>query len=117
MSKLTESSAWRALTAHQAEMQNVQMRDLFADDPARFERFTLRFADILFDYSKNRVTQKTMDLLLELARAQEVEQKIAAMFKGDKINTTEDRAVLHIALRNRSNRPILVDGQDVMPEV
>ena len=117
MSKLTESSAWRALTAHQDEMQNVQMRDLFADDPARFERFTLRFADILFDYSKNRVTQKTMDLLLELARAQEVEQKIAAMFKGDKINTTEDRAVLHIALRNRSNRPILVDGQDVMPEV
>ena len=117
MSKLTESSAWGALTAHQAAMQNVQMRDLFADDPARFERFTLRFADILFDYSKNRVTQKTMDLLLELARAQEVEQKIAAMFKGDKINTTEDRAVLHIALRNRSNRPILVDGQDVMPEV
>ncbi|MCB0081855.1 MAG: glucose-6-phosphate isomerase, partial [Caldilineaceae bacterium] len=117
MSKLTESSAWGALTAHQAAMQNVQIRDLFADDPARFERFTLRFADILFDYSKNRITQKTMDLLLELARAQEVEQKIAAMFSGAKINTTEDRAVLHIALRNRSNRPILVDGQDVMPEV
>ncbi|MEZ4708368.1 MAG: glucose-6-phosphate isomerase [Caldilineaceae bacterium] len=117
MSKLTESSAWRALAAHQAEMQNVQMRDLFADDPARFERFSLRFDDILFDYSKNRITQQTIDLLLDLARQQDVEQKITAMFSGAKINTTEDRAVLHVALRNRANRPILVDGQDVMPEV
>ncbi|MEZ4658709.1 MAG: glucose-6-phosphate isomerase [Caldilineaceae bacterium] len=117
MSQLTESSAWRALTAHQAEMQNVQMRDLFADDLTRFERFALRFDDILFDYSKNRITPQTMDLLLDLARQQEVEQKIAAMFSGQKINTTEDRAVLHVALRNRANRPILVDGQDVMPEV
>ena len=108
---------WQALQKHQREMADVHMRDLFAHDPQRFERFSLRLGDILFDYSKNRVTQETMRLLLDLARQANLEQKIAAMFSGQKINTTENRAVLHVALRNRSNRPILVDGEDVMPEV
>lgn len=93
------------------------MRDLFERDPERFERFSLRFEDILFDFSKNRITEKTFGLLLELAKEAGLEEAIRAMFSGEKINTTEDRAVLHVALRNRSNRPILADGQDVMPEV
>ena len=93
------------------------MRELFAGDPRRFERFSLRLGDILFDYSKNRITDKTMALLLDLARRANLAGRIEAMFSGEKINSTENRAVLHVALRNQSNRPILVDGQDVMPEV
>jgi glucose-6-phosphate isomerase len=93
------------------------MRTLFAQDPERFRRFSLEFGGILFDYSKNRITDKTMRLLVELAQQCDLTAQIEAMFRGEKINTTEDRAVLHIALRNRSNRPIVVDGQDVMPEV
>jgi glucose-6-phosphate isomerase len=93
------------------------MRDLFAQDPKRFEKFSLRFDEILLDFSKNRITQETLGLLLDLARQANVEQWRDRMFRGDKINITEDRAVLHVALRNRSNRPILVDGKDVMPEV
>jgi glucose-6-phosphate isomerase len=117
MSTLTDSPAWLALTAHQQEMADVHMRDLFARDPERFERFSLRLGDILFDYSKNRITEETMSLLLSLARQADLAERIEAMFSGEKINTTEGRAVLHVALRNRSNRPVLVDGQDVMPEV
>src|SRR5579871_4421724 len=117
MSTLTTSPARQALEQHYQETKDVQMRDLFAQDPQRFEHFSLKFNDILFDYSKNRVTTKTMSLLLDLARQAKLDQRIEAMFTGQKINTTEDRAVLHIALRNRSNRPILVDGVDVMPEV
>jgi glucose-6-phosphate isomerase len=93
------------------------MRSLFAADPHRFEKFSRRFGDILFDFSKNRITEETFKLLLELAEQAQLGAKIEAMFSGQKINATEDRAVLHIALRNRSNRPIIVDGQDVMPEV
>ncbi len=93
------------------------MRDLFAADSARFDKFSLRFEDILFDYSKNRITEETVGLLLDLARQARLSDAIEAMFTGQKINVTEKRAVLHIALRNRSNRPIFVDGQDVMPEV
>ena len=92
-------------------------RDLFAQDPARFDRFSLGFDDILFDYSKNRITEESVELLLALARQASVDSAIESMFNGAKINTTEDRAVLHIALRNRSNRPIFVDGVDVMPAV
>jgi glucose-6-phosphate isomerase len=114
---LTRSTAWLALANHRQQMEGVHLRDLFAQDATRFDRFSLRFDDILFDYSKNRITQTTMDLLLALARQASVDRAIEAMFSGEKINTTEDRAVLHIALRNRSNRPILVDGVDVMPEV
>lgn len=114
---ITQLPAWTALIQHQQEVSGLHLRELFASDPGRFERFSLRLDDLLFDYSKNRITAQTLKLLLELARQTGLEGKIAAMFAGEKINTTENRAVLHIALRNRSNRPILVDGQDVMPEV
>jgi glucose-6-phosphate isomerase len=117
MSALTESPAWRALTEHQAAMQDVHLRDLFAQDEGRFGRFSLTFDGILLDYSKNRITGETMRLLLQLAEQRGLRERIDAMFAGQKINTTENRAVLHVALRNRSDRPILVDGADVMPEV
>jgi len=117
MSTLTTSAAWRALQDHYKEMTAVHMRDLFAADPARFSRFSLRFGDILFDYSKNRITEETMVHLLALAEQSGLAERIEAMFSGDKINNTEGRAVLHVALRNRANRPILVDGENVMPEV
>ena len=115
--------AWQALQKHQRNMAGVYMRDLFARDPQRFERFSLRVPDgtspgeILFDYSKNRVTQETMGLLCDLARQTGLQSKIEAMFTGQRYNNTENRAVLHVALRNHSNRPILVDGEDVMPGV
>jgi glucose-6-phosphate isomerase len=117
MSALTGSAAWRALQSHAEAMAAVQLRDLFAGDPDRFKRFSLRFDDLLLDYSKNRVTGETLRLLFDLARQAELEAWRARMFAGDKINTTEHRAVLHVALRNRSNRPIRVDGEDVMPAV
>jgi glucose-6-phosphate isomerase len=117
MTNLTHSPAWLALQSHYQEMANVHMRDLFARDPKRFERFSLRAGNILFDYSKNRITEETLSLLLTLAHHADLKRHIEAMFSGEKINTTENRAVLHVALRNRSNRPILVDGRDVMPEV
>jgi glucose-6-phosphate isomerase len=117
MSTLTSSAAWKALETHQREMANVHMRDLFAQDPGRFHKFSLRFQDLLLDYSKNRITEKTMQLLRDLARQADLKGWTEKMFRGDKINITENRAVLHIALRNRSNRPIVVDGADVMPEV
>ncbi|MFO0878444.1 MAG: glucose-6-phosphate isomerase [Gemmataceae bacterium] len=113
----TELPAWKALEAHHAEIAPVSMRELFQQDPRRFEHLSLRLGDILLDYSKNRITQKTVGLLLDLARQAHVPAMIERMFTGEKINTTEQRAVLHVALRNRSNRPILVDGRDVMPEV
>ncbi len=115
--------AWQALEEHRRAMADVQIRDLFAQDPKRFERFSLRSGDILFDYSKNRITEETMRLLLDLADQAGVQAKRDAMFAGQKYNNTENRAVLHIALRNRSNRPIMVAGNgaggasDVMPEV
>lgn len=117
MPVLKELPAWQALAAHQREMAAVHMRDLFAQDPQRCERFSLRLGDILLDYSKNRITEKTIALLLDLARQAGLQAKIEAMFSGEKYNNTEKRAVLHIALRNRANRPILVDGVDVMPAV
>ena len=117
MSLSTLLPAWQALQAHYEAMKDVHMRDLFAADPQRFDKFSLRFDDILFDYSKNRITEETMGLLLDLARQARLGDAIEAMFNGEKINVTEKRAVLHVALRNRSNRPILVDGEDVMPEV
>jgi glucose-6-phosphate isomerase len=117
MSTLTQSPAWQALNEHYSKIAPMHMRDLFAKDPNRFEKFSLSFGDILLDYSKNRITDETIVLLLDLARQASVEAWRDRMFRGDKINFTEDRAVLHIALRNLSNRPILVDGKDVMPEV
>jgi glucose-6-phosphate isomerase len=117
MPTISTSPAWIALKQHYQDIEHIQMRDLFAQDSRRFERFSLRFGDILFDYSKNRITEKTLSLLFDLARQARLSDHIEAMFSGQKINVTEDRAVLHIALRNRSNRPIMVDGVDVMPEV
>jgi len=117
MSALTQSPAWQALSTHRAAMDGVHMRDLFAVDAGRFERFSLEACGLLFDYSKNRITEDTVRLLLDLARQQDVEGWRDRMFAGERINTTEDRAVLHTALRNRSKRPVTVDGKDVMPDV
>jgi glucose-6-phosphate isomerase len=117
MTQPTQLPAWRALEDHWREIVNVHMRDLFASDPRRFERFSLKFGELLFDYSKNRITEQTLSLLLELAVQSGLADKISAMFRGARINITENRAVLHVALRNRSNRPILLDGEDVMPDV
>ncbi len=117
MARIEETPAWQAVAKHYQEVSSLLMKDLFAQDPQRFARFSLRFGDILFDYSKNRITDRTLSLLVDLAHQTGLEKMIEAMFSGQKINTTEDRAVLHVALRNRSNRPIYVDGQDVMPDV
>jgi len=117
MTTPTTSPAWQALTAHYETLAPIHMREMFSEDSQRFERFSLRFDDILLDYSKNRITEETMRLLLDLAEQAKLKNWIERMFSGEKINITEDRAVLHVALRNRSNRPIAVDGRDVMPEV
>ncbi len=113
----TKTSAWKKLEAHFEEMKNVHMKHLFEQDDERFHRFSLRFQDILVDFSKNIMDDTTLELLLELAEESKVKAGIEQMFTGAKINATENRAVLHVALRNRSNTPILVDGEDVMPEV
>ncbi|HLK40396.1 MAG TPA: glucose-6-phosphate isomerase [Polyangiaceae bacterium] len=117
MSSLTESPAWQALLQHRDATQQVRMRDLFCADPRRFDRFSLEVEGMLVDYSKNRISDETMKLLIDLARQARVVEWRDRMFRGDRINGTEDRAVLHVALRNRQNRPIAVDGKDVMPEV
>ncbi|MBQ0535005.1 glucose-6-phosphate isomerase [Providencia huaxiensis] len=114
----SQTAAWRALEQHFAQMKNVHMRDLFAQDKDRFTHFSATFdGQILVDFSKNRITQETLEHLLALAKETELESAINSMFQGEKINRTEDRAVLHTALRNRDNMPIYVDGKDVMPEV
>jgi glucose-6-phosphate isomerase len=117
MSSLTTSKAWIALQSHYHQSQNDSLRDAFKRDTNRFNKFSVSFSDILFDYSKNRITDQTLPLLIDLANHVELNEKIEAMFSGEKINTTEHRAVLHTALRNRSNHPVYVDGQDVMPEI
>ena len=117
MSRRAISKAWKSLEAHKEVMAAQHMRDLFSADPRRFDTFSLRLGDMLLDYSKNIISGETMRLLRDLAVQADLPGWIQRMFKGDKINTTEKRAVLHVALRNRSNRPILVDGVDVMPQV
>jgi len=117
MSVLTESPAWQALAAHQHDMTGRPMRELFAADPKRFEKFSLTLEEILFDFSKNRIVDETLPLLLALAHEAGLAERIEAMFSGEPINVTEGRSVLHVALRNRSNRPIRVGGEDVMPAV
>ena len=116
-SPLTSSAAWQALTKHRGETAKLHVRDLFESDPGRASRFSSEACGVFLDWSKQRVTDETMGLLFALARQADVEGWRDKMFAGEKINFTEDRAVLHVALRNRSNRPILVDGKDVMPEV
>lgn len=114
----TTTVAWQALENHFDEMKAVTMRDLFAQDSERFNRFSATFDDkMLVDFSKNRITDKTLTLLRDLAKETDLSGAIKSMFSGEKINRTEDRSVLHVALRNRSSTPIMVDGKDVMPEV
>ena len=117
MTQTDTAAAWSDLQAHREEMQDAEMRRLFDEDPARFDTFSLRLGTLLFDYSKNRITQETVDKLLALAEAAGVPELRDAMFRGEKINTTENRAVLHVALRNRPDNPIYVDGENVMPSV
>lgn len=117
MSKQQKSPAWKALEAHQQILAETQMRHLFAQNPQRFEQFSLQTCDILFDYSKNRLTTETLQLLQNLAQQSGLPEWRERMFSGDIVNNTEKRAALHVALRNRSNRPIAAAGQDVMPEV
>ncbi len=117
MGSRRELAAWRALATHAEAMRVVSLRSLFAGDGARFARFSGSLEDLLVDWSKQRVTAETMDLLVDLARACDVEGRRDAMLRGEKINSTEGRAVLHTALRNRSGGPVLVDGRDVMPDV
>ena len=120
----TTTKAYQYLADHYIDINEKTIKTLFADDPQRFNKFSLLFEDILFDYSKNRINDKTMALLFQLAKECRLDEAIKAMFSGEKINETEGREVLHIALRNQSNHPILVDagqsgeqGKDVMPEV
>jgi glucose-6-phosphate isomerase len=117
MSSLTNSTAWLALQAHYQQIKDKSLRDAFEGDNNRFDKFSISFDDILFDYSKNRISEETVPLLLGLANHAKLDAKIEAMFTGEKINTTEHRAVLHTALRNRSNTPIYVDEHDVMPDI
>ena len=117
MTALTSSPAWKALEAHSKIMANRHLRDLFRDEPGRFDRYSLRLHDLLIDFSKQRIERETLRLLIELAQAADLEGWRDRMFAGAKINNTEDRVVLHVALRNRANRPIMVDGADVMPGV
>jgi glucose-6-phosphate isomerase len=113
----TETIAWRALEVHFLSLQASTMRELFAEDPNRFTKFSTTFEDTLVDYSKNIITDETIKLLIDLAHETELKEAIESMFAGEKINQTEDRSVLHVALRNRSNTPTRVDGADVMPEI
>ena len=114
----TQTAAWQALPKHFDEMKDVTIADLFAKDGDRFSKFSATFDDqMLVDYSKNRITEETLAKLQDLAKECDLAGAIKSMFSGEKINRTENRAVLHVALRNRSNTPILVDGKDVMPEV
>jgi len=117
MSKLTNSLGWKALQSHYETVKDLEIKDLFAHDSARFEVFSTQFNDILVDYSKNRVTAETLTLLLNLAKEAEIKEWTEKMFTGEKINFTESRAVLHTALRNRSNEPVYFEGKDVMPDI
>ena len=115
--KPNQRPAWKALADHKKSVENLTMRDMFADDPERFQKFSIDWNGILFDYSKNRITEETMPLLFALAREAGLAEKMEGMFTGEKMNVTERRPVLHTALRNRDNTPVLVDGEDVMPKV
>ncbi|PKO26027.1 MAG: glucose-6-phosphate isomerase [Betaproteobacteria bacterium HGW-Betaproteobacteria-8] len=117
MTNPTNFPVWQALAEHQKEVFPLHMRDLFEKEPDRYQKYSLRFDDMLLDYSKNRITDKTLSLLFQLARDMNLESMRDKMFTGEKINFSEHRAVLHTALRNRSNTPVYVDGKDVMPDV
>ncbi len=117
MALVNETAQWKALEAHWKQMSAVRMSDLFAAEPDRATRLSLRAPNLFVDFSKNIATDETLSLLLDLAKAVDLNGWIRRMFRGDHINNTENRAVLHVALRNRSNRPVMVDGEDVMPAI
>src|SRR5690606_9568122 len=113
----TTTQAYKYLTDHYITLNEKTLKDLFVADPSRFEKFSVQLHDILLDYSKNRIDDQTMALLIQLAKECQLNEAIQAMFNGEKINETEGRQVLHTALRNRSGNPIVVEGEDVMPKV
>jgi len=113
----TKTAAWKELEAHYCEMASVHMRDLFSSDPERFEKFHTRFEDIIVDYSKNIIHENTLSLLCSLAESVHLKESIEKMFTGERINETEDRAVLHTALRNRASAPLMIEGRDIMADV
>ena len=113
----TTTNAWKKISVHYNQMKGIHMRDMFDEDPVRFSKFSIQFEEMLVDFSKNIITEETLNLLLELAQETGVKEAIESMFSGDKINETENRAVLHIALRNRADSAIIVDEEDVMPKV
>lgn len=115
--KPDRTKAWTALESHYKQIKTWKLKDLFKNDPSRFDNFSITFGDILVDYSKNIITSETLRLLLDLARECELQEAIAAMFNGEKINMAEGREVLHTALRNFSGKAVMADGKDVMPEV
>ena len=114
---LTARPAWKALEAHHRKVRDLHLRELFANDPKRGPRLTVEAVGITLDYSKNRVTDETLKLLVQLAEESGLRAQIDAMFRGERINTTENRAVLHVALRAPRGASILVDGQNVVPQV
>ncbi len=114
---VNKTRAWKKLDGHYKTMKKTQMRDMFAEDDSRADKYTLQLENMRVDYSKNRINDRTMKFLFNLARECRLEDKIKAMFAGEKINVTENRPVLHIALRNRANTPIYVDGENVMPKI
>ena len=117
MSELLETAAWRALTAHHGDLAARHLRELFDSDPDRGTRLTAEAAGLYLDYSKNRITDETVRLLVELASERGLAERRAAMFRGDHINVTEDRPVLHVALRMPRDRSLVVDGADVVKQV
>jgi glucose-6-phosphate isomerase len=117
LAPLSERPAWKALQGHYEQIGKKHLRDLFGEDPARGERFVAEAGGIFLDYSKNRITDETLKLLVQLAEQSGLREKIDAMFRGDKINITENRAVLHVALRAPKGESIVVDGEDVVPAV
>src|SRR3981081_3915028 len=114
---LTARPSWKALESHYQKVRQSHLRQLFADDPKRGERLTTEAVGLYLDYSKNRVTDETLNLLLQLAEESGLRARIDAMFRGEKINITENRAVLHVALRATRDQSIVVDGEDVVPKV
>ena len=112
-----KTRSWKSLTEHYKIMKNVQMKELFSKDPERFEKFSIRFKDLLIDFSKNRISCETLNLLTGLAKEVDLEGAISKMFNGEKINETENRGVLHTALRNMESEPVYIDGKDVMPGI
>ncbi|HWE62790.1 MAG TPA: glucose-6-phosphate isomerase, partial [Chloroflexota bacterium] len=114
---LTERPAWKALADHYQQIKDTHLRTLFAQDPRRGTHFALEAVGLYFDYSKHRITEETVRLLLQLAQECGLRERIDAMFRGEKINVTEQRAVLHVALRAPRDQSIVVDGEDVVPQV